>query len=357
MTEAPLPPADWYPDPTARHQYRYWNGAVWTDFVANGGIQAVDPLADPRSTSAGSAFATESAAPSTRAERRRVAENVKQVFAGPSRGTGGAYPLVGADGYPNTEVAGEFARIEAIHKVLGRAPKRDEEIVVERIPAELRPEPKNRHDKNAVMVLIGGHHVGYLEKEVAAQYQARLLEVVGAGYAPTTNARVWAVARPDWENTRKLRHHANVRVSLNEPHLILPLNNPPRGSHSILPWGNALQVTGEENHLDVLSSYVTREGDGVAIGTMHVVQGGTARAPKEIIEIRIDERPVGTLSPGSSQHFVPTVRHLEGRGASAAAWLRVKGSAIAVQVTVQATKAHELPGDWFASVHTLPALR
>jgi uncharacterized protein YxjI len=36
--------ADWYPDPTGRHQYRYWNGTVWTDDVANNGVTAKDPL-------------------------------------------------------------------------------------------------------------------------------------------------------------------------------------------------------------------------------------------------------------------------------------------------------------------------
>jgi hypothetical protein len=36
-------PAAWYPDPTGRHQQRYWDGARWTDNVADGGQQAVDP--------------------------------------------------------------------------------------------------------------------------------------------------------------------------------------------------------------------------------------------------------------------------------------------------------------------------
>jgi hypothetical protein len=43
--EAPLP--DWYADPAGRHQYRYWNGASWTEHVADDGIQAIDTV--PRS--------------------------------------------------------------------------------------------------------------------------------------------------------------------------------------------------------------------------------------------------------------------------------------------------------------------
>jgi hypothetical protein len=33
----------WHPDPTARHQYRYWDGQAWTDDVADQGTTSVDP--------------------------------------------------------------------------------------------------------------------------------------------------------------------------------------------------------------------------------------------------------------------------------------------------------------------------
>lgn len=38
------PPAAWHPDPTGRHQHRYWDGARWTDWVADGGEQGRDPV-------------------------------------------------------------------------------------------------------------------------------------------------------------------------------------------------------------------------------------------------------------------------------------------------------------------------
>jgi|CXWL01.1.fsa_nt_gi uncharacterized protein YxjI len=37
-------PANWYPDPTNRHQHRYWNGASWTDHVSDNGITGNDPV-------------------------------------------------------------------------------------------------------------------------------------------------------------------------------------------------------------------------------------------------------------------------------------------------------------------------
>lgn len=37
-----LPAAAWYPDPRGRHELRYWDGAEWTDHVADGGQTSVD---------------------------------------------------------------------------------------------------------------------------------------------------------------------------------------------------------------------------------------------------------------------------------------------------------------------------
>ncbi|MHB8330183.1 MAG: DUF2510 domain-containing protein, partial [Acidimicrobiales bacterium] len=34
----------WYPDPSSRHQTRYWDGTTWTEYVADGSQQSVDPL-------------------------------------------------------------------------------------------------------------------------------------------------------------------------------------------------------------------------------------------------------------------------------------------------------------------------
>ena len=36
--------SSWEPDPTGRHQYRWFDGEQWTDQVADDGVQAVDPV-------------------------------------------------------------------------------------------------------------------------------------------------------------------------------------------------------------------------------------------------------------------------------------------------------------------------
>jgi hypothetical protein len=44
---APIPsktPAAWLPDPMKKHEFRYWDGVVWTEHVASGGQASTDPL-------------------------------------------------------------------------------------------------------------------------------------------------------------------------------------------------------------------------------------------------------------------------------------------------------------------------
>jgi uncharacterized protein DUF2510 len=40
----PAHPAAWVSDPSGRHQFRYWDGGRWTDYVGDNGAEAVDPL-------------------------------------------------------------------------------------------------------------------------------------------------------------------------------------------------------------------------------------------------------------------------------------------------------------------------
>lgn len=40
-------PANWHPDPTGRHELRYWDGSAWTDHVSDAGITATDPVGGP----------------------------------------------------------------------------------------------------------------------------------------------------------------------------------------------------------------------------------------------------------------------------------------------------------------------
>jgi hypothetical protein len=34
----------WYPDPTGRHEQRYWDGKHWSDRVSDNSVRSDDPL-------------------------------------------------------------------------------------------------------------------------------------------------------------------------------------------------------------------------------------------------------------------------------------------------------------------------
>lgn len=52
----------WAPDPTGRHEYRWYDGTTWTDRVADHGEEAVDPVAAPGPPTASTPSATPPAA-------------------------------------------------------------------------------------------------------------------------------------------------------------------------------------------------------------------------------------------------------------------------------------------------------
>ena len=35
-------PAQWFADPSGRHQHRYWDGSAWTEHVSDNGVVSVD---------------------------------------------------------------------------------------------------------------------------------------------------------------------------------------------------------------------------------------------------------------------------------------------------------------------------
>jgi uncharacterized protein YxjI len=42
-------PANWHPDPTGRHELRYWDGERWTEHVSDRGVTGTDPVDRPTS--------------------------------------------------------------------------------------------------------------------------------------------------------------------------------------------------------------------------------------------------------------------------------------------------------------------
>ena len=47
ISRSPSQPGEWRPDPSGRHQHRYWDGEGWTEHVSDEGVAGVDPLGRP----------------------------------------------------------------------------------------------------------------------------------------------------------------------------------------------------------------------------------------------------------------------------------------------------------------------
>lgn len=249
--------------------------------------------------------------------------------------------------WPSVEVEGEFAREAAIVKVIGGRPKPGRDVDLDDVEVALVPEPGNPHDKNAIAVQAQGETVGYLSRGDAVRYQRPIYRIAASGSTAMARGRIWA-STDAWGGQKKFR--ARVSLALPEPELMLPLNDPPSGEYNLLPWGGGVQVAKEEDHLDVLFRHVPPTGEGLLFVTLHkevrTLKNGTE---KPFVEVRVDGQRVGELTPVTSAHFLPTVSHLEGSGEIPTALAKITGSALAVQLVLQAAKAPEIPNQWFAS--------
>lgn len=250
-------------------------------------------------------------------------------------------------------VAGESFHEKEIRALLPRTMGTESVEIQEQ--ALLVPEPTNRHDRNAVKVMIRGQHVGYLPKEDAPLYQPLLLKLASQGLQPVVSARIWANQYNEWKGTDRRgrdvfepRLNVDITLGLDEPHMCVPSNLPPAAAHALLPYGNALQVKGEEQFQDVLARYLHPEGEQWAYATLAVVDRQSARTSKQVVEVVLDGSVVGELTPAMSAEFSPIIQRLEAAGKACAAQVIVKGNALKADVVLHAAKASALESDWLA---------
>ncbi len=225
-------------------------------------------------------------------------------------------------------------------------PRSDEAFVW----AALVPEPHNIHERNAVAVLCRGLPVGHLPRVDGSRYAASIAELAERGLALHVRARIWSGTSTIWDDVSgdySTKPNASVRLALPEPHLLGPVNAPPAEPYAVLPYGSAIQVTGEENHRDAIAPFVVRDGDCWVIATLHRSEIGGTKAVKSATEVRINGAKVGVLTPKMSSETLPAIDFLSEQGAVAAVRARVKGNRIKTEVTLYCCRAHEISEDWF----------
>ncbi len=206
--------------------------------------------------------------------------------------------------------------------------------------AVVMAQPTNEYDPNAVAVLIDGAIVGHLPREDAADYSPLLQMLAERQVALSVPARVWWGA---WDDERWA---ASVQLDLGPPGLLVPVNAPPSDNAMQIPPGAAMQVTGEDAHMDALAPLVAATGHAAVLATLHEVTEQKARSTRQVLEVRIDGRPVGRLTPGMSEHLLAVVRHAEQSGITLYVRGSVRGNPFKAEVTLYPTRAADLPPAW-----------
>lgn len=267
---------------------------------------------------------------------------------GQSGGDGGLVvtPLWGPS-WPNAEVVGESNYSREIRGLMPSGFDPDgAEVTVDIV---LSREPNNKYDRNAVAIGAATGTVGYLPREEAARYAPVLDALAAQGGIAQTTARVWGYLREEYDSNRKT-FVGSVRVALPEPHMMFPANRPPTSAYALLPVGSAIQVTGEEGYSENLAPWLSTHGETWVHATLHAVVEASARSPKTVVEVRIDSRPVGRLTPKMSQEMLPAIEHLAARGLETCVRAIVKGNALKADVVLHTARAGELPADWLADI-------
>lgn len=266
--------------------------------------------------------------------------------------------------YQLVDLVGEYYHSDAIREAIGGFPETGGSEQTD-VQVELVPEPDNPYGRQgqAISARINNKVVGYLSNDDAARWHRELHRIVASGVVPVTQGNVLAYWRTSYEERRSrfsqdqpaFELETNIRIRLPEPGYLVPLNVQKFENLSVLPWGNALQVTGEDEHLDHLVQYVPMSGEGMVVLTLHrithTLKNGSVR---DLVEVRLDGRRVGQLTPASSSHFLPTIDHADDMGKSLGVWAKLQGSSIAVELTVHGARAKELSDDWLSTMPVLP---
>jgi len=191
-----LPPPMWCPDPSGTNRLRWWDGSKWTDHYtqipapqhAVSAVPALSVTHDPSRIIDDTLLPTPITAMRPRKANGRTSSPLADVVAAATL-EDPRYPLE-----EQIEVVGETYRTKDIRGVFKEAgmPITESGVTLKSLRCILVPEPWNEHDPNAVAVMVGQNHVGYLAAELAVTYTDGLQRMARLGSLATGEARIWA---------------------------------------------------------------------------------------------------------------------------------------------------------------------
>ncbi|AEV86338.1 Transcription elongation factor spt5 [Actinoplanes sp. SE50] len=246
------------------------------------------------------------------------------------------FQLWGQAGWASAEVVGETHYAKSIRALFG--PDFNPQGTDITVPVQLIPDRSNRHDRNAVGVWSDNALLGHLPRPEAARYVGVLTALTKRKLVPEVTAQIHGREWGEYEG-RPPAFVATIRLDLGEPHMLVPANDPPVHEHRLLPTGSALQVNGQEQHVEALAAFQRPEGECWAYVTLHEMAD-------HLVEVRLGDARVGDLSPKTSFELVPVLRYQAERGLVVAARAVVKSNAVKTEVMLYVARVQDLPETW-----------
>lgn len=237
-------------------------------------------------------------------------------------------------GWYSFDLVGENFREEAIARAVGGRPPRDQETEWFGL-AELVPEPDNPHGGGqAISARVDGKVVTYFDQAQAREYFPVLGRMVTSGVVPVAPIRIWAVTRYS-QARRQDELKSAVRLDLRGADQILPANAAPSAPQALIPQGRAVQVTGEADHLDAIAPHIGAAG--MLVATLHPLEITKGKTTTTVLEVRLDDRRVGQLTPATSASLLPLVQEAERNR------LGCIGQGLKIRCRAQPTRPKSLP--------------
>lgn len=206
------------------------------------------------------------------------------------------------------------------------------------VQALLVPEPNNRFDKWAVRVdahtPMGAKTVGYLAADLCHGYHVALRDGIPLG------STAWCPGKIMGGGSRSY----GIHLHLAEPAGLIIRSKEPENAWLLSP-DRQVVVTGEEHHQDVLDPLAPPHG-GIRrvfaeLGWCTATTG--KHAGKRLVEVRIDGRRVGQLTPAMTDRYESLIGAVERSGQIAACEALIETTDKGLQVSLALPKLQSGP--------------